>query len=290
MCQLAAHLVDGVCGHRMSHGLTCCAAASLWPHDLQTGMIRLESSLLCSYAVQGFMETAAILEKFAFYQGATRPFRTEMARAGRFVRLTPGMFFYREGELNSHFAVVGTGSIRVFKTGESGREITLYRVRDGETCLVNMLSAFLGQPTVASAVVETPTEVVLFPAETFRAWIASSDLVRKFVFETMARRLVDTMTLVEEIAFRRMDVRLAGLLRQRFATRRIVDATHEALATELGTAREVVSRLLKEFERAGAVELNRGHVLLKDEARLAELSLQNEVSVTKSQTRSRRIE
>ena len=222
------------------------------------------------------MDKLSILERFAFYQQAPAPEQVRLAQATAAVRLQAGGSFYREGDLCPSFALVGRGEIRVFKTSVTGREITLYHVQDGEPCLVNVLCVFLGRPAMASAIVEAPTDAVVVPAAVFREWVSAYDSVRRFVFETMAARVVDVMTLVEEVAFGKMDARLAQLLVRRFSMKglalRVLSTTHEELAAELGTAREVVSRLLKEFERLGAIGLARGRVDLRDGALLQRLA------------------
>lgn len=219
------------------------------------------------------MDKMSVLDRLPMYENAPPPLRRRIADVASLLSLGTGDFFYREGDLNKTFALVGHGDIRVFKTSESGREISLYHVQDGESCLVNMLCVFLDRPAMASARVEAPTEAVVVPASVFRDWIASEDSVRKFVFDAMATRLVDVMTLVEEVAFRRMDLRLAELLLRRFSPsegrlRAVAVTTHDELAAELGTAREVVSRLLKDFQRIGMVSVGRGRLELRDEARL----------------------
>jgi CRP/FNR family transcriptional regulator len=218
------------------------------------------------------MDKMTILERLALYKDAPPALQQRIAEATSPVNLAAGDFFYHEGDAQKVFALVGRGDIRVFKTSEGGREITLYHVQDGEPCLVNMLCVFLDRPAMASARVEAPTEAVIVPAPVFREWIRSENVVRNFVFASMATRLVTVMTLVEEVAFRRMDVRLAELLQRRFAPAGLPGAvavtTHEELAAELGTAREVVSRLLKEFERTGMVAVGRGRLELRDEAQL----------------------
>jgi CRP/FNR family transcriptional regulator len=218
------------------------------------------------------VDKISILEKFSFYRGATAPVRAKIAEAGTYAALPPGTTFYREGEMCGYFGGVGRGDIRVFKNAESGREMTLYHVQDGEFCLVNMLCLFLGRPAMASAVVEASTEAVVFEGATFRNWFDNHGVVRNLVFEAMARRLVEVMTLVEEIAFNKMDRRVAGLLLQRFSSDRAFAVTHEELATELGTAREVVSRLLKDFERTGAIMMARGRLELRDASFLRDLA------------------
>jgi CRP/FNR family transcriptional regulator len=208
------------------------------------------------------MDKNSILEKCSFYREATPLLRATFAGAATFAALPAGETFYSEGEACEYFGFVGSGDIRVFKAAESGREMTIYHVQDGEPCLVNLLALFLGRPAMASAVVEQLTEAIVFDAAAFRGWFDNHAAVRNFVFEAMARRFVEVMTLVEEIAFARMDRRVAGLLLRGFSHDRAFSVTHEELATELGTAREVVSRCLKDFERAGAILMARGRIEL----------------------------
>ena len=218
------------------------------------------------------MDRTTAFNQLAFYTDAPPALRRHIDEAASLAHLEPGADFYREGDVGEVFGLVGQGDIRVFKTAENGREIALYHVQDGEPCLVNMLCVFLGRPAMASARAEAPTDAIVIPARRFREWIDSERFVREFVFATMARRLVDVMTLVEEVAFRRVDMRLAELLLRRFQDKHApLLTTHEELAAELGTAREVVSRLLKEFERAGMLSIARGRLELRDGAQLRSL-------------------
>jgi CRP/FNR family transcriptional regulator len=218
------------------------------------------------------MNKAGILEQFTFYREAPPPLRAQIAEAGTLASLPRGTTLYREGETCEQFAVVGRGNIRVFKTAASGREMTLYHVQDGQPCLVNMLCILLGRPAMATAIVEAPTEAVVLNGATFHDWVNKNAVVRHYVFETMAQRLVEVMTLAEEIAFEKMDRRVAGLLVQRFSRDSAIAVTHEELAAELGTAREVVSRLLKDFEGMGAIAMTRGRLELRNASLLRDFA------------------
>lgn len=217
-----------------------------------------------------------ILSLFSFYREALPNFRSELESAAQPARLDAGALFYLANQGRPPFALVGSGTIRVFKVGPTGREITLYRVQAGETCLINMLCALLDFPPAASAQAETAVEALLVPVERFRRWIDQSDLIRRYVFETMSARLIDLMLLIEEVTFGRMDARLADYLCGRLLSDRSevksLTATHETIAAELGTAREVVSRLLKNFQRIGAIDLARGRIELRDAGRLRRLA------------------
>ena len=213
------------------------------------------------------MDKAAILERFSFYRDSTSEWKSKFTESAHYVQLPKGAFFYREGDDVGQFALVGSGSIRVFKVSETGREISLYHVRDGQTCLVNMLCVFLGRSAMATAEVETAVEATVFSAAVFRDWCKTSDSIHRFSFEAIAERMVEVMTLVSEVAFRRMDSRLASVLLDRFDRARpaeFISTTHEEIAGELGTAREVVSRLVKELELEGAVKLERGRIELRN--------------------------
>lgn len=215
-----------------------------------------------------------ILRSFDFYRLATPERRAEYAAVASTVSLPEGATFYREGDMCPHIAFVGRGDIRVFREAPGGRQITLYHVRDGEPCLINMMSVLLGRPAAASSVVEAATDAATVPAAAARQWLKTDERVRAYLFETMAARLTEVMVLTVEISVSRMDARLASLLLRLADLHRndTICLTHDELAGELGTAREVVSRLLKEFERTGALRLARGHVTIVDQAMLAHVA------------------
>jgi len=196
----------------------------------------------------------------------------EIPRAGRRVQLVAGQHFLRPGADVDTFALVEQGTLRVYTAGQSGREITLYNVEPGECCLINVLCLIADLKSPAFAVADEPLTAVAFPRSVFRHWIAERQDVRQFVFGVMAGRVAGMMALVEEVAFQRLDCRLAAYLLQRGADGDALALTHESVAADLGTAREVVSRLLKAFERQGAVTLSRGCIELRDRQVLRALS------------------
>ena len=207
------------------------------------------------------MTARAILDQFAFFREAPEGFQEEVLAASGQVNLPAGFYPFQEGSRCEGFAFVGKGDVRVFKGSSGGREITLYHVGPGETCLLTLNAAMGNSSYPASAVVEDPVEAVAVPAESFRCWVRQQDEMRAFVFEQMAYRISDLMALIHDVVFQRMDRRVAAYLLSRRSTARrdaALELTHGAIATELGSAREVVSRVLKELEREGAVELGRG--------------------------------
>lgn len=218
-----------------------------------------------------------ILAQVPFITEAPPELRSLLTEAASIVHLAAGEYFLREGDSCAHFAIVVSGKMRVFKLGENGHEITLYHVGPGEACPLNVSCILSDRLVPAMARVEEDVDAVVFPAAMFRRWIAEHESLRTFVFQMFAERLAEVMSLVEEVAFRRMDQRLAHRLGELFrrggASLPAVEITHADLAADLGTAREVVSRLLKEFERLGAIGLSRGRIFLRDAALLRHMTV-----------------
>lgn len=172
-----------------------------------------------------------------------------------------GMLIYTEGDACSAIAFLLSGEIRVFKTAEGGREITLYEIGRGETCILNASCILADTPYPANAVSLKSGSMLLVSADTFRKLMDLSQEMRYFVFDIMSRRLATVMALVEEVAFGRMDVRLKDYLSDK-ADNRVIMTTHQRIADDLGTSREVVSRLLKDLERKGILTLSRNEITL----------------------------
>lgn len=192
--------------------------------------------------------------------------------SARGVHFAAGMVLFQEGSTCQGYLLVLSGSVRVQKVSESGREIVLYRVERGQSCVLTT-ACLLGQASYsAEGVTESEVQAALLPAGTFQALLAQSAVFREFVFSTWSERLSGLLALVEEVAFGRVDVRLAHWLLEHRSASGQVRSTHQELAVELGTAREVVSRQLKEFERRGWVELHRGWIEVKEGGALRELA------------------
>lgn len=183
-----------------------------------------------------------------------------------------GTVLFRDGDSCSGYVFVADGAVRVQKMDAQGREIVLYRVEDGQTCMLTTSCLIGGEPYPAEGIAETDVTLAMLPAAAFERAMADSADFRRFVLASIGRRISDLMLLLEDVAFGRMDVRLARLLLKRNAESGAqLSCTHQELATELGTAREVVSRLLKDFERKEWVALSRGRVEVKNSRALADL-------------------
>jgi CRP/FNR family transcriptional regulator len=195
-----------------------------------------------------------------------------ISNAAQVVRLPPGTVTFRQGDACQNYVMVVGGSIRVQKITEAGREIVLYRVEPGDTCVLTTSCLFGGTRYPAEGITESEVEAAVLPLKEFHEAVASSDGFRKFVFTSFGERMAELMLLVEAIAFGRVDVRLAERLLALGGNGARITTTHQQLAAELGTAREVVSRLLKEFERHGWLRLSRGQIEITDRAALTQLA------------------
>lgn len=170
--------------------------------------------------------------------------------------------------------LVKSGRLRVFILSEDGREITLYRLLPGEICL---FSASCMMPQIAFAVTvtaEAPSEVLVLPPDVYKAVMAESALLANFTNELIAARFSDVMWLIEQILWKSFDRRLAAFLlaEAKLEHSATLHLTHEAIANHMGTAREVVTRMLRYFQGEGWVKLARGTLQLTDEPSLRALA------------------
>jgi CRP/FNR family transcriptional regulator len=175
---------------------------------------------------------------------------------------------FDQGSPCQGFPLVLDGSVRVARGSAGGRTLELYRVTPGEICVVSASCLFGHSAVAAHGETTEPTDLVLLSPAGFDR-CAENPEFRRFVFGIFADRLADLMALAEAVAFQRLDQRLAHALLGRGA---VVRATHQTLADELGTVREIVSRLLARFERAGWVALSRERIDIRDSEALRALA------------------
>lgn len=215
---------------------------------------------------------ADILTSFPQFVRFDRDSLRLLEQTARKAALPAGTVMFQDGTECANYVLVMEGSIRVQKVAENGREIVLYRVESGQSCVLTTNCLIAREDYSAEGIAETDIRALILPATTFRTLLGLSEAFRDFVFSAYATRIADLLMLLEEVAFGRIDTRLAAWLRQHADASGGIKSTHQDIATELGTAREVISRQLKEFERRGWVELHRGWVAVTDKAGLASLA------------------
>jgi len=175
-----------------------------------------------------------------------------------------GTTLFRENDPCTGFPLVLEGEVRVSKTTANGRELELYRVVPGEMCLVSSASLFNGMALTARGITTQATRLALLPAPLFKRALQAEPF-RDYVLGLFATRMAELTSLIEAVAFQRLDSRLAATLLGHGTQ---VVTTHQKLADELGTVREIVTRLLHRFERSGWVELSRECITIKNSVAL----------------------
>ncbi len=216
------------------------------------------------------MENLDWLKSFPALTQLEAPARDILAKSARMVEAPIGTIGYREGGACGAYVMRLAGQSRVYKMSASGREILLYRVAAGETCVITTTCLLGNSNYPASTIVEEPIRDVIIPAAAFNQLMIDSAIFRRFVMTNYGALISDLIVLLDEVAFHSLDARLAKLLLDANTT--TISRTHQLMADELGTAREVVSRQLKRFEQKSWVALGRGHLEISNRAALEKLA------------------
>ncbi len=216
------------------------------------------------------MENLAWLDQFPPLLQLESNARDTLAKFARIVEAPIGTIGYREGGACGAYVMRLAGQSRVYKMSSSGREILLYRVAAGETCVITT-TCLLGHSNYpASTIVEEPIRDVIIPSAAFNQLMIDSAVFRTFVMTNYGALITDLIMLLDEVAFHSLDARLAKLLLDSGEV--TILRTHQLMADELGTAREVVSRQLKRFEQKNWVALGRGQVEISNRNALEKLA------------------
>ena len=188
----------------------------------------------------------------------------EFQRAAFLAKIPAGKDVFVEGDHVNAIALLLSGVVRVYKIGETGREITLYRFGLGQSCILTANAILSEKSFPAIATVEEDAEAVMIPADVFQDWIGRHALWREFVFELLSERLMTVMAIVDEVAFQRMDRRIALWILEQAARQNPIAVTHQEIASDLGSSREVISRILEDFSQQALTESSRGKITVLD--------------------------
>lgn len=190
----------------------------------------------------------------------------------RRLRFQVGEEVFSTGDQVKDLLILLSGTLRIEQLGAAGREIVLYRVQGGESCILTAACLLSDDEYSAMGVAETDLDALMLPRNAFDELMATSAEFRGMIFQSYSKRITDLLQVVEEVAFRRIDLRLAGKLLSLAGDGDRIVATQSQTATELGTVREVVSRQLQEFQRRGWVKVGRGTVTITDKTALTALA------------------
>ena len=210
-----------------------------------------------------------LLERFALFSGLSDERLAEVLRASQLIRAHTHAVMFETHQPCRGFPLLLEGAVRVFKTAPSGREIQLYRVEAGEGCILSGGCLLGNADYSATALAETDVALLSLGPRVFNELMIEYEPFRRFVFGMYNARLEEIMELVEEVAFHKLDQRLAQLLVHRGP---VIHETHQKLADDLGSVREIVSRLLRMFENHGWVTLERERVTVVNPKALAQVT------------------
>ncbi len=214
------------------------------------------------------MNATSLVELYPVLAGLPASLRSRVLAGLKSVTVPAATTLFDERQPCQGFPFVLAGAIRVVKPAANGRELPLYRVLPGESCIITS-GCLLGHADYnARGVAEAETTLALLPHPLFDE-LLTQPAFRDFIFHLFSERIADLMQLIEEVAFRKLDQRLAGLL---LGKGRLVKATHQQLADELGSVREMVSRLLKGFAEHDLVRMSREQIEIVDAAGLRKLA------------------
>ncbi|MCB9992760.1 MAG: Crp/Fnr family transcriptional regulator [Hyphomicrobiaceae bacterium] len=188
------------------------------------------------------------------------------------VVIPKGHVLFRPGDRAQGFVLVLSGRIDVHLVGPAGRELLLYSVQPGETCVQTTLGILGEEDYSGEAVAGTDVSAVIVPRERFFGLMEHSPTFRQFVFRAFAQRMQGVTNLLEQVAFVKIETRLAAAMLDLMDENGVVGETHQALATRIGTSREVVSRRLDDLRQRGIVDLTRGEVHVADRSALVSLA------------------
>ncbi len=216
--------------------------------------------------------TSDWIEQFPGLSRLESDVRDLLTRKSAVVTVSEGTVIFGPGKPPENLLLLLEGRVRVQQVSEAGREIVLYRVEAGQSCVLTTACLLAHEDYSAEGIAETHIRAVAIPRTVFDELVSQSVAFRNFIFTAYSRRITDLFQVIEDIAFQRVDIRLAQKLLELARMTDQVRATHQQLSVELGSAREVISRQLGEFQRRGWIGQSRGVVDLIDRAGLEKLA------------------
>lgn len=218
-------------------------------------------------------EISQVDRLFPVLSGLDNKIRKNLFQSGQVIRLPKGQMLMQQSQQCRYVPLVITGVLRVYKVSAGGREITLFRTGPGDTCLVSIACQLRDEEFPALAEVEEEATLFMLPTSAYHEWLDSQLAWKNFLVSTLYGHLLTSLDILEAVAFDRTDKRLIAWLMDKSAGHKaVIKTTHEAIAVELGTAREVVSRLLGDLREREVVSLGRGRIEVINPAALRVLN------------------
>ena len=214
-----------------------------------------------------------VFDLFPQFGEASPDLQAELFEHATPVAIPAHQFICLEGSMCSGIPLVLEGQARVYMLSESGREITLYRVEPGDSCILTASCIMSGVEFPAFVATETKVVAIVIPPAVLRRWVSKYDVWSQFLWGTLSSRLAEVISLVEEVAFQRVDKRTADYLLDLADAEGKIKKTHQEIAADLGSSREVISRILKDFEHKGLITLSRGEIHTENSSELRRATL-----------------
>jgi CRP/FNR family transcriptional regulator, anaerobic regulatory protein len=215
------------------------------------------------------------VERFPGLSQLEEPTKQLLLARSTIVSVPAGTTIFGPGKSPENMLFLLDGTVRVQQVSETGHEIVLYRIQAGQSCVLTTACLLAYEDYSAEGIAETAVQAAAVPRDVFDDLVARSRSFRTFVFAAFSKRITDLFLMIDEVAFQKLDVRLADKLIRLSGGQDKIETTHQKLSVELGTAREVVSRQLQEFQRRGWIEQGRGNVTLRDREQLVKLASHN---------------
>jgi len=211
-------------------------------------------------------------DRFAGLSKLSAPIRQKLETAAKIRDISEGTRIFGPGDTPAGMLFLMEGTIRVHQLSESGRDIVLYRITAGESCIMTTACLFTHHSYMTEGVAETDVTAAEVPRRVFENLVSESPEFRDFILSAYSHRIVDLFQVIDHVVFGRMDLRMAERLVKIADESGVARITHQEMADELGTAREVVSRLLNEFRKNGWITSGRGQIKLLDQKALKDLA------------------
>lgn len=217
-------------------------------------------------------DTPAWIDRFSGLSRLAPTTKEQVLLKSAIVNVPAGTTIFGPDKSPENMLFLLDGTVRVQQVSDTGQEIVLYRIHAGQSCVLTTACLLAYEDYSAEGVAETDVQAAAVPRDVFDDLVSQSKSFRDFVFAAFSKRITDLFRMIDEVAFQKLDVRLAHKLIALAGEADTVATTHQKLSTELGSAREVISRQLQEFQRRGWIEQSRGRVDLKDRKQLEQLA------------------
>ena len=186
----------------------------------------------------------------------------ELAEVGQYKTASVGSYLIRPGEYIRSVPIIIKGSVKIMRPDTEGREVLLYYLGEMDTCAMSLTCCLSSKASEITAVVEEETELITIPVEKVDEWMCRFSSWKQFVFQTYQKRFDSLLTTIDDVVFHKLDERLLTYLQKKISSCQcsVLSITHEEIAQELATSREVISRLLKQLEKRGHLKLMRNKI------------------------------